>query len=99
MKNIILSLIALLFAVSCANTKPLRSLENNKIPSGLSAEKIEKAILSSGRTNGWELMKSKKSANSYLGKLYIRKHYLEVLIVTEKNSYTVLYNDLSLIHI
>lgn len=91
MKKIVISLITLFLFLSCANIKPLRSLENNPIPRGLNQEQIDRAFLEAGRSDGWVIQKSK--ANSFIGKLFVRSHYVEIAIDIEKEAYSVIYND------
>ena len=93
MNKIVISLVSIMVFISCANTKTLRSLENNPISPDLSTSQIEKVILKSGASHGWTVAKSKTEPHSYLAKLFVRSHYLEVLITVEKNSYSVTYND------
>ena len=94
MKKIIqltfMALLSTVFLISCKST-PVYNVENSSTISGVSIEKVKKAIYLAGAGLGWSM--SDKGRGKAIGTLHLRSHVAVVDITYDNKTYSINYKD------
>jgi hypothetical protein len=78
-----------LVSLSGCRTAPIHDLNNQRVPPGVSAERVSKAIQSAGNSLGWSMTQIRPGMIK--GTLYIRDHVAKVDIPYSSRSYSIRY--------